>query len=103
MQAGATCWLDDSDGANPYPGMLAWADRIVCSPDSVNMLSEACATQVPVFVADPHCARGRIGGFLDALAGTGRVRALAGLLAALDRKSTRLNSSHSCASRMPSS
>src|SRR3546814_7944957 len=52
--------------------------RIVCSPDSVNMLSEACATQVPVFVADPHCARGRIGGFLDALAGTGRVRALDG-------------------------
>ena len=76
MQAGATRWIDDGDGPNPYPGMLGWADRIVCTPDSVNMLSEACATAAPVFVADPHCVRGRIGGFLDALAGAGRVRAL---------------------------
>lgn len=36
------------DGANPYPGMLGWADRIVVTPDSVNMLSEAAATGVPV-------------------------------------------------------
>lgn len=36
------------DGANPYPGLLGWADRIVATPDSVNMLSEACATGVPV-------------------------------------------------------
>lgn len=35
-------------GANPYPGVLGWADRIVVTPDSVNMLSEACATGVPV-------------------------------------------------------
>jgi mitochondrial fission protein ELM1 len=35
-------------GTNPYPGLLGWADRIVASPDSVNMLSEACATGVPV-------------------------------------------------------
>ena len=53
-------WFDDSDGVNPYPGALAWADRIVVSPDSVNMVSEACATEVPVFVAEPgsrHRAR----------------------------------------------
>ena len=80
LPAGATCWFDDSDGPNPYPGMLAWADRIVCTPDSVNMLSEACATTASVFVADPHCVRGRIGGFLDALAGAGRVRRLDGPL-----------------------
>lgn len=80
VQAGATCWFDDGDGPNPYPGMLAWADRIVCTPDSVNMLSEACATTAPVFVADPHCVRGRVGGFLDALAGSGRVRAVQGNL-----------------------
>jgi mitochondrial fission protein ELM1 len=41
------------NGANPYPGLLGWADRIVVTPDSVNMLSEACATGVPVHtVAD---------------------------------------------------
>lgn len=36
------------EGTNPYPGLLGWADRIVVTPDSVNMLSEACATDVPV-------------------------------------------------------
>lgn len=40
--------LRDGTGANPYPGLLGWADRIVVTPDSVNMLSEACATGVPV-------------------------------------------------------
>lgn len=77
-----TCWLDERDGANPYPGMLAWADRIVCSPDSVNMLSEACATAAPVFVADPLCASGRIRAFIDALAAMGRIRPLDDALAA---------------------
>ncbi len=41
-----TFWA--GNGANPYPGLLGWADRIVVTPDSVNMLSEACATGVPV-------------------------------------------------------
>lgn len=38
-------------GTNPYPGLLGWADRIVVTPDSVNMLSEACAAGVPVHTA----------------------------------------------------
>jgi mitochondrial fission protein ELM1 len=75
------CWLDERDGANPYPGLLAWADCIVCSPDSVNMLSEACATGVPVFVADPRRATGRIRAFIDALAAMGRIRPLDDALA----------------------
>ncbi|MGH8235372.1 MAG: mitochondrial fission ELM1 family protein, partial [Rhodanobacteraceae bacterium] len=41
-----TFW--SGDGANPYPGLLGWAERIVVTPDSVNMLSEACAAGVPV-------------------------------------------------------
>ena len=41
----------NGDGTNPYPGLLGWADRIVVTPDSVNMLSEACATGVPVHTA----------------------------------------------------
>jgi mitochondrial fission protein ELM1 len=44
-----TFW--NGEGANPYPGLLAWADHIVVTPDSVNMLSEACATGVPVHTA----------------------------------------------------
>jgi mitochondrial fission protein ELM1 len=67
--------LGDGDaGANPYPGLLAWADRIVCTPDSVNMVSEACATRVPVFVADPDRASGRPRKFLDALRSRERIR-----------------------------
>ena len=36
-------WSGPNDGRNPYPGVLGWADRLVVTPDSVNMLSEACA------------------------------------------------------------
>ena len=68
-------WIDDSDGPNPYAAVLAWADRIVVSPDSVNMVSEACATQVPVFVAEPDRATGRVGVFLQLLLARGRIRA----------------------------
>jgi mitochondrial fission protein ELM1 len=69
-------WLDDTDGANPYAGILAWADRVVCSPDSVNMVSEACGTYVPAFVAGIDRVEGRIRGFLDELVAMGRVRPL---------------------------
>ena len=41
-------WGGSQDGNNPYPGVLAWADRLVVTPDSVNMLSEACAVGCPV-------------------------------------------------------
>ncbi|GLQ91792.1 mitochondrial fission ELM1 family protein [Dyella acidisoli] len=36
-------WTGPDDGNNPYPAVLGWADRLVVTPDSVNMLSEACA------------------------------------------------------------
>ena len=38
---------------NPYSGFLAWADQVVVTGDSVSMLSEALATNGPVFIADP--------------------------------------------------
>jgi len=72
----ALLWLDDTDGANAYAGMLAWADRIVCSPDSVNMVSEACSTYVPVFIAGAEQVQGRVRGFVDELVALGRVRPL---------------------------
>lgn len=79
-----TVWLGAPDDCpahlrsdrNPYPGLLAWADRIVCSPDSVNMVSEACATRVPVHVFDPGRVSGGPRRFLDALLACGRIRAL---------------------------
>lgn len=77
-------WLGESDGVNPYAGMLAWADRIVCSPDSVNMITEACATHAPVYVFDPGRVRGRPRQFLDTLLARGRIRAMDGVLADFD-------------------
>jgi uncharacterized protein len=68
-------WFDDSDGPNPYAGVLAWADRFVVSPDSVNLVSEACATTAPVFVAEPGRATGRVRRFLATLEARGRLRA----------------------------
>ncbi len=37
---------------NPYLGMLAWADRLIVTGDSIAMLSEACATGKPVQMFD---------------------------------------------------
>jgi mitochondrial fission protein ELM1 len=68
------CWIDAGDGDNPYPGLLGWADRIACSADSVNMLSEACATHAPVFALGGERLDGRPRGFLERLRETGRVR-----------------------------
>ena len=67
-------WRDQRDGGNPYAGLLGHADRLVCTPDSVNMLSEAAATLAPVFVWSAGAAGGRLRVFLDALRASGRVR-----------------------------
>ena len=42
-------WLGDASAAsNPYPGYLAYADLIIATPDSANLLSEAAATGAPL-------------------------------------------------------
>lgn len=81
VETPSVVWCGEGDGPNPYAGLLAWADRIVCSPDSVNMISEACATRLPVHVFDPARVRGRPRRFLDALLRSGRIRAMDGALA----------------------
>lgn len=82
-------WAGEDDGANPYPGLLTWADRIICTPDSVNMVSEACATRAPVFVFDPARVDGRPRRFLDALLASGRIRAMDDALAPFDAQPLR--------------
>lgn len=66
-------WCGANDGANPYAGLLGWAERLACTPDSVNLLSEACATRVPVQVLMPEAARGRALAFHRALQARGRL------------------------------
>lgn len=65
-----------SKAPNPYLGFLAHADRIVVTPDSVNMLSEACATGKPVYTFAPTSVRGKLAELHRALIDSGRLRPL---------------------------
>lgn len=67
LKLDATVWLDERDGPNPYPALLAYADRIVVSPDSVNMISEACAVGVPVHTLLTQPLKGKLQRFHAAL------------------------------------
>ena len=44
-------WFWDGTGDNPYLGMLALAQHLVVTEDSVSMLSEVAATGKPLYVA----------------------------------------------------
>ncbi|MEP6485277.1 MAG: mitochondrial fission ELM1 family protein [Rudaea sp.] len=72
----AHIWTGPADGVNPYPAYLAAADRIVVTPDSVNMISEACATGKPVFTSLPPNAPAKIGAFHAELTEQGWLREL---------------------------
>ena len=47
---GFKLWLNSQDGDNPYQKLLAMAHHFVVTADSINMVSEACATDKPVSV-----------------------------------------------------
>jgi uncharacterized protein len=68
----------DGGGENPYFGMLALADAIVVTMDSISMISEAVATEAPVLLASLPGRSRRIGLFTDILFAEGRLRAFAG-------------------------
>lgn len=67
-------WFGPSDGPNPYPAVLGAADRIVVTPDSVNMGSEACASGKPVHVFAAKPIAGKLAYFHEALAAGGHTR-----------------------------
>jgi mitochondrial fission protein ELM1 len=69
-------WVWDFTGDNPYFAMLALADRIVVTQDSVSMISEAAATAAPVLVAPLPGRSRRQKLFLDLMLREGRVRML---------------------------
>lgn len=71
-------WVWDRAGDNPYYGMLALADVIVATEDSVSMVSEAVATAAPVLLAELPGRSRRIELFHQALLAEGRVRRFAG-------------------------
>lgn len=71
-------WVWDGTGDNPYFGLLALADMIIVTGDSVSMISEAVATRAPVMLAALPGKSRRIGLFTEALAASGRVRPFSG-------------------------
>ncbi|HEX7390780.1 MAG TPA: mitochondrial fission ELM1 family protein [Acidiphilium sp.] len=73
-------WIWDTTGENPYFGMLAVADAIIATADSVSMVSEAAATPAPVLLARLPGRSVRIGAFMDDMIGYGRARNFAGRL-----------------------
>lgn len=70
----------DGTGENPYFGMLALADAIVVTIDSVSMISEAAATSAPVLLASLPGRSRRNGLFTAELLKEGRVREFTGRL-----------------------
>lgn len=40
----------DGTGPNPYFGMLAWADAVFVTCESISMITEACSTGKPVYL-----------------------------------------------------
>jgi mitochondrial fission protein ELM1 len=73
-------WIWDGSGDNPYFGMLACADAVLATADSVSMVSEAVATHVPVLLLRLPGKSERIGMFMDMLVADGRVRDFNGRL-----------------------
>ncbi len=75
---GAEIW--DGKGENPYLGYLALADLIVVTGDSVNMVSEACATGKPVYVFDLEGGSAKFSRFHEKLRSDGLTRPFEGTL-----------------------
>lgn len=75
------CFLYDGQGENPYFGLLAHADAVVVTADSVNMISDACSTGRPVMVAalEGRPSR-RFERFLGAFEADGLIRPFRGRL-----------------------
>jgi len=70
-------------GPNPYRAILALADRLVATSDSVSMISEALFLPKPVDVLDLGFARHR--GFIQDLVDQGRIRRFDGAVAVAPR------------------
>lgn len=75
---GAFIW--SGDGENPYFGMLALADAIIVTADSVNMVSEAAATGKPIHVVELAGGSAKFARFHAAMREIGATRPFAGTI-----------------------
>lgn len=60
-------WWWDGSGPNPYFALLAEADAVIATADSVNMIGEAAATGHPILVFEPSGGHRKIQSYLEAL------------------------------------
>ena len=67
-------------GENPYSAMLAWADYILVTADSVSMLSDAASTGKPVYLIDLQGGGKRLATLHDNLMKAGALRRFEGQL-----------------------
>jgi uncharacterized protein len=74
----AKVFVWDGAGENPYAAMLAGADAILVTADSVNMMGEAVATGAPVHIFEPTGGGGRVGAFIESLIEAGAARRFEG-------------------------
>lgn len=65
----------EGEGQNPYFAMLAAANAIILTPDSVSIPSEAAATGKPIHVLEVDGKGGKLDGFMSNLAARGAARA----------------------------
>ena len=78
--AGTSYFLWDGREENPYLGLLGLADALVVTNDSVNMLSEAAATGMPIHVFALEGGSTRFDRFLDHMRELGITRQFTGKL-----------------------
>jgi uncharacterized protein len=69
-------WFWDGATPNPYLAILAHADHLIVTADSVNMLGEAAATGKPIHLFTPSGGHAKISSFVDGLVHHGAVRPL---------------------------
>lgn len=72
-------WADSADGPNPYPALLAVAERVIVTADSVNLISEAAASGRPVYTVMPTRVSDKLARFHRALIDAGHLREWGGL------------------------
>jgi uncharacterized protein len=76
----APAFVWTGEGSNPYYGILGLADILIVTSDSVNMISEACATGRPVYVYGLPGGSKKFDRFHCALRDRGLARPFAGTL-----------------------
>lgn len=77
LLSGTPAFIWDGEGRNPYFGILGLSDFLVVTADSVNMISEACASGKPVAIYDLPGGSRKSARFRAALSARGLVRKFA--------------------------